>query len=152
MVTEEDYDPEWPRVIWNYPIILSVVALQYIWAFALAWDSSPLNVTAIYSIWPFNHHPNWRWALIIILSLTATLSVWGFFMQRRIHTLLAFIPQQFIMTICSIGAIHSIWLGRFADGTFRSHAFLLADQSPTIFLTIFHTWAIILIMLHSGDT
>ncbi len=152
MVTEEDYDPEWPRVIWNYPIILSVIALQYIWAFALIWDQAALSVTAINSIWPFHHHPEWEWALIIILLLAATTSFCGFFMRRRIYTLLSFIPQQFVMTMSSVGAVHSIWLGQFADGTIRSHAFLLADQSPTIFLTIFHTWAMVLIMIHSRDT
>ena len=67
---------------------------------------------------------------------------------KKLYTLLSFLPQQFIMLLSSGGAIHAMVVGHFADGIARSNAFLLADQSPTIILVIFHTWAMVLICLH----
>lgn len=154
--SKEEKEP-WPRVFWNYPIILSVIALQYIWAAALIVDPTALNVTAIHAIllYHVDDKPSYsfplRILLIVILLSTATFSFLGFFIKRKICTILAFVPQQFVMFISSAGLAHFIWLGQFADGVVRTPAFLLADQAAPIFLTIFHTWALILIIIHAGD-
>ena len=150
------------KSVWyNYPIILCGVALQYIWAIALAWDASVFNVTAIHVLLPHIDQPDrrdlmnfgtpvlFRWFLVAVLTFSATLAIYGFKWRRKLHTLLSFLPQQFIMLLSSGAAIHAMVVGHFADGVIRSNAFLFADQSPTIVLVIFHTWAMILICLHA---
>ena len=68
------------------------------------------NVTAIHALLPhidkavggFNEltYPHFfRWLLISVLITSATLAVYGFKWNKKIHTLLSFLPQQFIMLI-----------------------------------------------------
>ncbi len=154
---EEAAAPPWPRVLRNYPIILSVVALQYVWAAALILDPAALNVTSIHSLLLQHYDAKpiastfYRILLATILLFTSTLSIVGFFQRHKLYTILAIIPQQFIMCFVSVGLLYYIWLGQFADGVVRTPIFLLADQVAPIFLTIFHTWALILIIIHSGE-
>ena len=146
--------PAWPRHWYNYPIILAGIAVQYVWAIMVAADPLVLTTTMIHSLVPYlvGAHPEvLRWTLMLIFLSTATLSLLGFCWKRNIHTILSFIPQQFIMFLCAGGAIHAMARGTFADGTVRSHAFLIADQFPALALAIFHTWAMVLILLHGED-
>ena len=155
---------QWPRYWFNYPIILCGIALQYIWAFALIVDPIVVNATAINALAPYFHrHPgpfhisDWdfapiRWAMVFVLLATASLSFLSFQFERKLHTVLALIPQQFILLLSTGAIMRSIYLGQFADGTVRTPAFLLADQAPVLLLMVFHTWAVILILLHGSDS
>ncbi len=149
----------WPRHWYNYPIILCGVWIQYVWAIAMAMDPSVLNITAVntflpyfhLSLGPYDSHTFHRWILAIILFMTGTCSMLAFKYKRKLHTLLALVPQQFVLFLSAGGALHAIILGQFADGTVRSSGFLLADQSSIIILAVFHTWAMVLIMIHGDD-
>lgn len=140
-------------------MILAGIVLQYIWAIALAWDPTVFSVTAIHVLLPhidqriasiseLSHPFLFRWILITVLVLSATLAFYGFSWRKKLHTLLSFLPQQFVMLLSSGAAIHAMVVGHFADGVERSGAFLMADQSPVILLVIFHTWVMALICFH----
>lgn len=149
--------PPWPRSWYNFPIILCGLMLQMAWVIAIVWDQSVLDTTAIAPLLPYSHEgltrhdPFWRWAVVAGLLISTGIAFWGFYMKRKIHNLMALIPQQFVMVVSSVGAIHAMINGRFHDGVVRSHAFLFADQSLVVWLTLFHTWAMILILIHSHD-
>lgn len=154
---------QWPRYWYNYPIVLCGIGLQYIWALAITIDANVVNATAINIFLPYLHRhggpfvPNdWdfgaiRWSLVFILTAIASLSFVAFQFRKKIHTVLALLPQQFVLALSSGGIIHGIYFGQFADGTVRTPAFLFADQSPVLLFTLFHTWAVILILLHGTD-
>jgi|KBSSwiStaDraftv2_1062776.scaffolds.fasta_scaffold10139_18 hypothetical protein len=154
----------WPRSWYNYPIILFGIVIQYVWAIALIWDQRVLDITTVAPLLPrlhpfgehslynsMDHHPAYRWGIIVILVAIASISAMGFFFDKKMHTLYALVPQQFVLCVSSVGAIHAMIVGHFADGTVRSNAFLFADQAPIVLLTIFHTWAMFLILKHAGD-
>lgn len=137
----------WPRKLFHFPIILIAIVQEFVWASALAWDERVMKVTAISVLSKFMSHD----LLIVCLLGTAILAASGFFMARRINTLLALVPQQFLLYISAGSALAAVINGRFADGVMRSHAFLLADQSAAFLIAIFHTWAMILILHHAED-
>lgn len=142
----------WPRVWYNYPIILCGICLQYVWAivFYLAPEEKLSTIVSI--LGPevaAIASPNLITSLL--LSVTATFSILGFRVRRKITTMYLFLPQQFMMVLGSVGAIKAIWTGEFVNGVFMGRALMLANQAPIIFLTIFHTWAMILILIHAND-
>lgn len=137
----------WPRKLFNFPIILIAIAQEIVWALALVWDERSVNVTAVSILSKFMSHD----LLIVCLLATAFLAASGFFMARRINTLLALVPQQFLLYLSAGSALTAVINGRFADGVIRPHAFLLADQSAAFLIAIFHTWAMILILRHAED-
>src|SRR5512143_2343884 len=104
--TAEDAMPtrqqqQWPRVAYNYPIILCAIGIQYVWAFSLMLDASVVNTTVTAALLPYLHLHNGpfnahdldfnyiRWALIFILLATATLSFIAFQFTKKIYTVLA---------------------------------------------------------------
>lgn len=143
----------WPRHWYNFPIILCGITMQYVWAIALAANPSVMKTTVIHSLLLYlPDQPSWvRWMLVLILCMTASLAIAGFQFKRNLHTVMAFLPQQFIMFLCAGGAIHSMSLGTFADGTVRDHWFLIADQASPLIIAIYHTWAVILLTKHGAD-
>lgn len=146
--------PSWPRHWYNFPIILCGIAMQYIWAIAIAASPGVMNTTIIHSLLLYMPDPASglvRWLLVLVLCTTATLAIAGFQFKRNINTVIAFLPQQFIMFLSAGGSIHAMATGTFADGTVRDHWFLIADQSAPLVITIFHTWAVILLTKHGAD-
>ena len=67
-------------------------------------------------------------------------------MEKKIYTLLSFLPQQFIMLLSSGGAIHAMIVGHFADGVEDRPPFYWPINLPFYSLVIFHTWAMALDM------
>ncbi len=112
--------------------------LHLTWAVALSIDSAAGNATSIHTLLNFVSSD----AAIVIYSSAAVLAISGFF-QRGIREALFLLPQQFIMMISAGGALQAMWLGQFADGVQRSHAFLITDQVPAVIAAILHTYAII---------
>ena len=137
----------WPRRLINFPIILIAIVQEYLWAISLIWDSNSINVTAINILSNFMSVA----VLSTVLIAVPTLAAVGFTFHKRINTLLALVPQQFMLYLSAGGAIESIYLGKFADGVERTQAFLLADQCSAFLIAFFHTWAMVLILKYGED-
>lgn len=122
-------------------IIIYAIALHFTWASLLLFDTAAGYATAVHTLLVFV--PD---AIAVAIYLTvAVLAIFGLFYQRGIVKPLCLLPQQFVMMISAGGAIWAMWLGQFADGVQRSHAFLIADQFPAVIAAILHTYAIIAI-------
>jgi hypothetical protein len=123
-------------------IIVYAILLHLIWAISLIADPAAGNATAVHTL--LNFVPTV--AAIIIYFLVADLAIAGLFCRKSSFIKsLCLLPQQFIMMISAGGSLWSMWLGQFADGVQRSHAFLIADQAPAVIAALLHTYAIILI-------
>ncbi len=141
----------WPRRLANYPIIIIAVVQQYIWAAMIAIDAEALHTTGV-QILANALPPKMQQAVVVAaLTFTATAAALGFWARQRIGTLLSLLPQQLMLYVSAGGAAQAIYHARFADGVERTQAFLVVDQIPLVLVAIFHTWAIILIMLYSED-
>jgi hypothetical protein len=53
------------------------------------------------------------------------------------------LPQQIALMLSASGAIAAMYLGQYADGVPRPHAFVTADQVLVVLATFWHTVAII---------
>jgi hypothetical protein len=137
----------WPRRLENFPIIIIAILQEYIWAIAILWDKGTINVTAVQILERIMPWGILLWVLLIVPSL----AVAGFYMSKRRNTLLALIPQQFLLYLSAGGALEAIVHGHFADGVERSQAFLLADQCAAFLIAAAHTWAMSLILRYGED-
>jgi len=77
--------------------------------------------------------------LLILASIAALIG--AFFNFPGSHYLL--LPQQVLLLISATGAITAMWLGHFADGVERSHAFIIADQAYVVLTAVSHTLALV---------
>lgn len=151
--------PPWPRSWYNYPIILCGIAIQYVWAIAILVEERVIDITAIRPLLPYffqskypTDYPDFIQVVLSgILAATATASVIGFFLKKKMSTLYALMPQQFVMVVSSVGVLHSMFISQYADGTIRPRAVIVATLVPIVLLTIFHTWSMILILINAGD-
>lgn len=136
----------------NRPISIMVmyaISLHVIWAGLLALDGSIIGTTAIAGI---NHYivasylvPFFGFRLpLLILSIagTAVLASIGIYTQRP-WVVLFLLPQQVLLMMSAAGAIESMWLSQYADGTFRPFPFIAADQINSVLAAIGHTIAIV---------
>jgi hypothetical protein len=148
----------WPRTWYNYPIILCGIVLQLVWAVSICFDSTALDITGLHSLLlarlgtNVSPHP-WHVVTLVAAGLIASaFACWtGFFVRRKLYSMLCLVPQQFVLLLSTWGILNSLRLGVFGDGTVRTSAFLTADQSPVLLLTIFHTWAMVLMLIHGED-
>ena len=140
----------WPRRLINFPIILFAITQQLIVGLSLLADRESHFATSVH-ILHMTSQMMPHLALPLILMTGAAMAVSGFFARRKVNTLLLLIPQQLLLWLSAGGAFQAIWLGHFADGVQRSHAFILVDQCPTILIAIFHSWAMLLILRHGAD-
>jgi hypothetical protein len=126
----------------NRPIsimVLFAIALHLSWAILLIFDSSALNVNAIYALHLYIQSLP---VLIGIITGAALMALVGLFTELP-WILLFLIPQQALLMMSAAGAIESMWIGQFADGVLRPHAFIAADQLYSVLAAIGHTVAII---------
>jgi len=131
----------------NFPIIIFAICVQIAISFSLVID--PLShfatdVHTLYLIFPPPFVP-------LIMFGAAVWAVVAFIMPRKLQTILCLVPQQLLLYLSAGGAFEAIWVGHYADGVQRGHAHLFADQCPIIFLALFHTWAMTLIMIYGED-
>jgi hypothetical protein len=136
----------WPRRLIHFPIILIAISQQLIMGLLLLIDPEVHMVTAIHSVYQIVRPQS---LIGFFMIAAAVLAIVGFQLRRKIDTILCMIPQQLLLYISAGGSFRAIWLGQFADGVERSHAFLLADQAPSILIALFHSWAIVLILIFS---
>ena len=138
----------WPRTVINFPIILIAIVQQFLTAVALVWDPQAHYATSIHIL--YEVLPNSK-VLAGFLFMSAFMAGASFSMRRKVETIMLMVPQQLMLYLCAGAALHAIAIGEFADGTQRSSAFLLADQVPIILLAVFHTWAMVLILIHGEE-
>ncbi len=127
-------------------IIIYAILLHLTWAAALLYDPAAGNATAVHTFLSFVS-PEFAVATYIIV---ADVAIFGLVYKKSIIKPLCMLPQQFIMMVSAGGALWAMWLGQFADGVQRSHAFLIADQMPAVIAAILHTYAIIKIAKNNG--
>jgi hypothetical protein len=137
----------WPRKLANFPIILIAVAYHYIEAACLWLDHAASNATGVRVLALIFHAPSLPW----VIAAAATCAWGGFRARRKVVTLLLLSPQQLLLFLGAGGAVEAIWTSQFADGVARSQAFILVDQCPTILMTVFHYWAMVLIFKYAED-
>lgn len=51
--------------------------------------------------------------------------------------------QNALLWLAATSGLVASWVGHYADGVPRSHAFIFADQLPIMLLAPFHFWALI---------
>ena len=124
----------------NYWIIWYAVALHVTWGLLLLVSADPAQVTAV------NHVRlalGGRWTSAVGLLVIGGAAGIGLVQHIRWMSLTMLLPQQFILMLSALGALHSIATGTFADGAHYPRAFIAADQLPAILAATFHTCAII---------
>ena len=125
------------RTLW----LLWVVSLNHlIWGVVLLFSGDPVNVTAIHHI---STVLGGRWTCCVGLLAISIAAIAGLLFKKRMLSLCCLLPQQFLVIGSAIAASQSIWSGTFADGTFRGHMFLGADQGIHILMGLFHTVSIV---------
>ena len=138
----------WPRKLRNFPIILMATIHQYVGAVALMLDAASSKATNLHIL----HQIVPRYSLIeFLLFLVPTIALLGFFARRKVTTLICLVPQQLLLFLSAGSAVRAIALGSYPSGVFRSPAYIAADESLTILIAIFHTWAMLLILRYSDD-
>lgn len=138
----------WPRRLLNFPIILLAIIQQYIGAFSILVNADAYDATNLQIL---HHIVPVHVALLLIMVVVPTIAAVGFMAEKKVTTLLCLVPQQLLLYLSAGSGIRAIVLGQYADGTMRSHAFIAADQGLTVFLAVFHTWAMMLILRYGGD-
>jgi hypothetical protein len=128
-------------------IIVYAILLHFTWAISLSIDPAAGYATAVHTL--LNFVPDA--SAIGIYSGVAALATIGMFCRKSFLKAVCMLPQQFIMMVSAGGAIWSMWLGQFADGVQRPHAFLIADQAPAVIAAMLHTYAIIMIAQTKDD-
>lgn len=134
----------------NKWIMWYAIVLHWIWGVILLISRTPLNITAIN---PMIHlhlvSPEGAGAFYLAVSFLAFI---GLFAAPRAVSLLLLLPQQLALIVSAYGAIVSMALGTFADGTIRDRAFLIADQSPVVIICLMHIGAVYTnYLLHRKD-
>lgn len=126
-------------------VIISVI-LHLVWAVALMGDHSALDATALSSIYRYIASPE---LIVLALTIAAGLALIGISTTTPWIVLLL-LPQQCLLMMSAAGAIEAMYLGQFADGILRPHAFIIVDQLYSILIALGHTAAIIIHAVRIG--
>jgi len=138
----------WPRRIRNFPIIMLATWVQAATAMVLLFDQDARFATSVHTlslIFPDGMLPG-------ILFWGAAMAVSGFYLERKVSTLLCLIPQQVLLYLSAGGAIKAIVTAQYADLVVRSMGFIAVDQIWAVSIAGFHSWALLLILRHAADT
>jgi len=127
---------------------LIAIVQQLVSAIALAWQPDVHYTTSIYILYLILPSDA---SLALFLAAASIAAIASFSARKKVETLLLLVPQQFLLFLCAGAAIHAIAVGEFADGTQRSSMFLLADQVPMILIAVFHSWAMVLILIYGEE-
>jgi len=85
-----------------------------------------------------------RPAIIIILVVSSLLALSVILNERTrtVWTILALLPQQMLLVMSSWASLRAMSQGMYADGIIRPHAFIEADQLPSLVAAAVYTVAI----------
>lgn len=103
------------------------------------------NLHILYEIIPKHN------IIVLLLIAIPSAAMLGFRANKKVTTLLCLVPQQLLLYLSAGAGLEAIIFGQYADHTTRGAAFIAADQTLTICLAFFHTWAMLLIMRYSAD-
>lgn len=118
-----------------------VVCVQHlIWAVILIGWPDSVDITALDTHLKLNPEPASVAALFILSSALVLLS--PILNRRGARWLGLMLPQQWLVCVTAVGALHSMWIGEDADGTIRPTVFIVADQSIRVLLAVAHTYLI----------
>ena len=117
------------------------VALHVVWGLLLWVDPTTLSVTSISML---RYVIDDAFSIGLLLLIASALAAWGIRKGCCRSSLVALLPQQFVLVVTALGAIQAIVLGTFAPGsTLRSRPFLIAALAPMILIAVFHTLAVL---------
>jgi hypothetical protein len=108
-----------------------VTAIHLVWAACIALSKESLNVTALFVF----RSVGYRAIAMAVLGASSLSAIYAIYAGEDVWL----IPQQIVVVLTAIGALHAIKAGQFLDGVKRSRAFLLADQANVICIAIWHT-------------
>lgn len=117
------------------------LALHLIWAVLLLGWPDNIDVTALDTHRELISND---WVLAAAFITASSLVIVGTFYPPHTPLPLAvyILPQQYLVCVSAAGALHAMWIGRFADGVERGTPFLIADQVWTVLVALLHTWVV----------
>ncbi|MBX3579934.1 MAG: hypothetical protein KF723_22250 [Rhizobiaceae bacterium] len=132
-----------------YPTVVGIaIALHLIWAVGLIADPQAIHATALHAMLAVTGSSI---ASAGVFAAVATLAVVGMVAHRVPVRVILILPQHLVLWISVAGEAYAMWLGQFADGTIRSHWFLIVDQVPVILIACGHTAALLFITAERQD-
>ena len=81
--------------------------------------------------------------LLLAASALACIGLRRAIRVRDLFGMLLFVPQQALMMMAGASATQCCLHSAYADGVLRPWAFIAADQSPTMILALWHTYALV---------
>ena len=132
----------------RYWIIEYAVWLHLVWGALLLWYG-PLMTTGLSDLLAlFGGHGLFVGLFLLWIGVSAR---GGLQMERHPRTqhtwpvVVLLAPQQFVLVLSAISAVHGVLRGSYADGTVPvgGALFILADQLPPIFAAWFHSLAVL---------
>jgi hypothetical protein len=129
------------RLVSRHPmIILYAVCLHLVWATTLFLGGQDvIGITAASAI---GYYSVWTGVLFLIVALLALI---GLGVPSTFLSIVFMLPQQVILALSAEAAVNAMIRGSFADGTIRSHLFIIADQCPALFAAIWHGVALFIL-------
>ena len=127
-----------------YPIVICIaIALHISWAAGLTIEPSVIHATALHTLLRVTGSPQ---IAAFVYGTVAALAIAGLLSPCRSVRVWLILPQQIVLYAFSVsGVAYAMFLGQFADGTSRTHWFLIVDQIPIILIAFGHSAALALI-------
>lgn len=112
--------------------------MHWLWGTMLLVERQPVLTTglAFFSGWAQTARPSTAGLIILLVGTMAACGLgtrWAAYWA---------IPQQLVLLMSTLTAVHAVLLGQYPDGTIRPSMFILADQLPAILVTVLHTAAL----------
>lgn len=124
-------------------VILLAIGIHLGWAVLVTINPEAVNATALNAIYRYIPSAS---LLVVILVVVAVMALVGILSRRPSRSWPLLIPQQILLMMSAAGAVEASWLGQFADGILRGHAFIAADQEYSMLAAICHTVAVVMQM------
>lgn len=118
-----------------YAIVYHVIA-----GGVLVFSSAPLGVTSISTLHDLLGMPHW---LLGVTMAAVGVAALGGLLVEETEGIALFLPQQAMLVVAAAGAVDAMQSGHYADGSARSHLFIIVDQLPVVLAAACHTLAII---------
>ena len=119
-----------PMIIWFGLLLYST------WGVLLWWEPSIRHITALYLF------PHKTWVLSGLLLGACACTLRALYTPAQRLRILLMLPQQCLMVLSALGAMHAAWAGQYGDGVLHPRLFILADQWSLVLLVGVHTWAV----------
>ncbi len=140
-----------------YPTIVGVTILIHVlWATGLFLEPSAalttpthLMLVLVTMVVPTVASPTL--ATSAVFAMVAIAAAIGLCQRDRRWEILLILPQHFALWVSSIGAVHAMYIGQYADGVPRPNWFLIVDQAPIVAVALGHLVALLFIAAQRGS-